>query len=174
MKQVLKYTYLHFYFRCNGFCKLTFSRIFLNGTSLASLHLLYFRHFYRVDSEYMNKFRRWLDSNRGPLVSEASSINWVTTTAQYDLNCNCVISSKTLNRMVVVGSSSQILYKQWHHGFQSKWILRKMWFRNVSNESPFITSFNATKRSSIFCDQCKDIFGQNRFKLDSQILFIDS
>ena len=51
------------------------SRSFLLKKAITSLFFLYFRLFNTVDSKQMfNKFCRWLDTNRGPLVLEATAL----------------------------------------------------------------------------------------------------
>ena len=50
--------------------------------AIPGLFFLYFCLFITVDSKQMiNKFSRWLDTNCGPLVLEANTTNWATTTA---------------------------------------------------------------------------------------------
>ena len=49
--------------------------IFFYKLAIPGLFFLYFRLFNIVDSKQMfNKFCQWLDSNRGPLVSEATAL----------------------------------------------------------------------------------------------------
>ena len=50
-----------------------------------SCFFLYFRLFYKqiTVNRYVQKSCRWLDSNPGPLISEATRVNCATTTAQF-------------------------------------------------------------------------------------------
>ena len=55
------------------------------------------------------KFRRWLDSNRRSLVSEATgSTNWVTTTAQYNYVNQCDLKASFFFQYLAICSNTYV------------------------------------------------------------------
>ena len=87
---------------------------FLNW-AIPGLFFLYFRLFNTIDSTY--KFCRWLDSNRGLLVLEVTTLP-TEPQPPINLTCHCLFSSPLIViTSVIITSITLCLYNQCHYNF---------------------------------------------------------